>query len=130
MGGRFTVIPAGEELSTYLLHQRFERGIRSLRGGLRFANRDVDSLRIQVSILREANERLEQRVAALERAPEPARRPIPAFPAQLGWGLVALTILFGLVAFRPRRKASLATPVDPPIMERIDDPEKEPALRS
>jgi hypothetical protein len=33
VGGRFTVIPAGEELSTYLLRQRFERGIRSLRGG-------------------------------------------------------------------------------------------------
>jgi hypothetical protein len=122
--GWFRVIPSGEDVGTYLLRERLEQSTRSLRHDLRVADRKVASLEHELGLVSDDNRRLEMRVAALERARRPAARPTPAFPAPIGWALVGLTVLFGLVAFRPRRRPVLAS--DPPAIERIEDPEREP----
>jgi hypothetical protein len=87
----------------------------------------VDGLEDRVEALRDENRRLELRVAGLERASKSEPRPTPGFPAPIGWILVALTVLFGLVAFRPRNRQILAP--DPPPVERIEDPDREMAIR-
>ena len=128
MGGWFRVLPSGVNVTTYLLRERLEQSTSSLRHRIRVADRESEALEDQVGMLRDDNRQLELRVAGLERAAKPEARPAPGLPAPLGWGLVALTVLFGLVAFRPRRK--LSPPAEPPNIERIDDPDREMAIRS
>jgi hypothetical protein len=127
MGGWFRVVPSGQDLSTFLLRERFLQATRSLRHRIRAADRHVDGLEDRVEALRDENRRLELRVAGLERASKSQPRPTPGFPAPIGWILVALTVLFGLVAFRPRNRQILAP--DPPPVERIEDPDREMAIR-
>jgi hypothetical protein len=123
MGGWFDVVPIGQDVSTYLLRERFEQATRSLRHRIRAADRRATALEDQVGILRDENRRLELRVAGLERASR-SERPTPGFPAPIGWILVTLTVLIGLMAIRPRRRPVLSP--DPPSIERIDDSEREP----
>jgi hypothetical protein len=77
----------------------------------------LDELRTEVGLLEQQLERRERSVAN-------ERPPATGFPVLLGWLLVGLTVAFGLVAFRPRRRPVLAP--DPPAIERIDEPEREP----
>jgi hypothetical protein len=128
--GWFRVIPGGEDGATYLVQERLEKVRRTLRqrarqamDRAREAEHDARGLQQEVNRLRETNRRLAQRIASFERAG--ARAPRPAgFPVVLGWLLVGLTVVFGLVVFRPRRRPVLAP--DPPAIERIDEPEREP----
>jgi hypothetical protein len=131
VGGWFQAVPSHELIPLYASADRTEQRIRSLRGQARTADRRADELAGEVRDLRDANERLEQRVAVLERAARPAPNRPADFPAPLGWALVALTVLAGLVMFRPRRRPapSLTTPSEAPAVERIDAPDREPALR-
>lgn len=86
--------------------------------------RQLDVLRVQFDALRTEMKLLEQRLDRQQRPPREEPTPPASFPAPIGWILVALTVLFGLVAFRPRRTAAMSP--DPPEIERIDDREREP----
>jgi hypothetical protein len=127
MGGWFDVLASGQDVSNYLLRERLEQATRSFRHRIRAADRQVSALEGQLGMLRDENRRLEVRVAGLERASKSEPLPTPGFPAPIGWILVALTVLFGLVAFRPRRRGALSP--DPPTIERIEDPDREMAIR-
>jgi hypothetical protein len=131
-GGWFQVVPSHDLIPLYESRDRLKERVRALRGKVGTVDRRNDSLAHEVGILRDANRALEHRLAQLERARRPDPATAPEIPAPVGWALVGLTVLFGLLAFRPRRKAppAPATPIEPPNMERIDDPDREPALRS
>jgi hypothetical protein len=135
--GWFRVIPSDQDVSTYLLRDRLEEARRTLRQRARAtkhraveAEHEARVLEQEVGRLRHGNRQLGEQVAALRRSLKRAPQ-APGFPAPIGWLLVGLTVLFGMLAFRPRRKAPPArvTPMDPPAMERIDDPDPEAALR-
>jgi hypothetical protein len=131
-GGWFQVVPSQDVIPLYESRDRLQERVRALGGKVGMVDRRNDSLAHEVSVLRDANRALEQRLVQLERAQRRDPGPVAEVPAPVGWALVGLTVLFGLLAFRPRRKASSAggMPVDPPVMERIDNPDREPALRS
>jgi hypothetical protein len=131
VGGWFQVVPSHDLIPLYESHDRLQERVRALRGKVGTVDRRNDSLAHEVSVLRDANRALEQRLGQLERARRPEPASVPEIPAPVGWALVGLTVLFGMLAFRPHRKAppGRATPMDPPAMERIDDPDPEPALR-
>jgi hypothetical protein len=131
VGGWFHVVPTGDLISLYASRDRMAQQVRSLRGNLRRSDRRAEGLGEELREIREANEKLERKVAGLERASTtPAPRPA-RFPAPLGWGLVGLTIVLGLVMFRPRRRRAplVDGPVEPPLVEWIEPSDREPALR-
>jgi len=131
VGGWFHVVPTGDLISLYASRDRIAQQVRSLRGSLRMSDRRAEGLAEELREIREANEKLERKVAGLERASTtPAPRPA-RFPAPLGWGLVGLTIVLGLVMFRPRRRRAPVVngPVEPPLVEWIEPSDREPALR-
>jgi hypothetical protein len=131
VGGGFRVIPSGQDVTTFLLREHLQETRRKLQGRLeeargraREASVEARVLARQVGLLRHANRQLGEQIAALERASQGQPRTPAGFPSVLGWVLVGLTVLFGLIAFRPRRRLMLRP--DPPAIERIDEADREP----
>jgi hypothetical protein len=124
--GWFRVVPSRDVAPVYAARDRLKQRVHSLIDNARRSDRRAEALAGDVRELRKENLFLERRVNELARVRRPTEPPAE-FPAPLGWALVAFTVLFGLVAFRPRR-ARPAT-MDPPSIERIDDPEREIAIR-
>jgi hypothetical protein len=124
-GGSMRIATSPEMATIMRLRDRLEAGLRQAERGSRRSARgfreEVGSLRLETRVLSRQVGELEAKLAKL--TARSRRPPAPAFPAPIGWILVALTILFGLVAFRPRR-AHLLSP-DPPEIERIDEAEHE-----
>jgi hypothetical protein len=132
--GWFRVIPSRDVAPVYAARDRLREQLRSLKDNVRNSDRRAEDLAHEVRLLeqevgrlRYANRQLGEEVAARRSMSERAERLAHRFPAPVGWILVVLTVLFGLVAFRPRRRPLLHP--DPPEVERIYDPEREPALR-
>lgn len=132
-GGSIRIAASSEAAAIMRLKDRLAEELRlarrDLRRGTRGLEAEVGSLRAENLVLAR---RLGELETELEDATSSSRRTRPvAFPAPIGWMLVGITVLFGLLAFRPRRKASPASamPMDPPVMERIDDSDREPAIR-
>jgi len=120
VGGSIRIAASYEMARIMRLGERLDEALRDTR---QLGRREQD-LRQEVFAVETRNRLLEARIAALERAPKPESRPAPGFPAPIGWLLVAVTVLFGLVAFRPRKRPVLAP--DPPAIERIDEADREP----
>jgi hypothetical protein len=131
-GGSIRVAASPEEAAIMRLDDRLDEVLRVAR---REGRRAATAFKQEVVSLRTENRMLARRIGELEAKfdesswrPEPA--PPAAVPAPVGWALVGLTILFGLLAFRPRRKAPAPPmPMDAPVQKRIEGPDREPALR-
>jgi hypothetical protein len=127
LAGSSIRIASSAEMATMLrLQDRLEAGLRRAK---RSAHRAAKGFRHEVGYVRGETRSLARRVGELEEKLEQATRrsrqtPVTGFPTLIGWILVALTVIFGLVAFRPRRRGVLAP--DPPAIERIEDPERDP----
>lgn len=132
-GGSIRIAASAEMAAIMRLQDRLEAGLSRAE---RNARRGTSDLRAEAESLRAETRVLARRVGELEAELEkvtslPGRTPAITFPGPIGWVLVGLTVLFGLLAFRPRRRAARAgaTPMDPPVHERIDDPDRVPVLR-
>jgi hypothetical protein len=130
-GGWFQVAPSHDVIPLYESKDRLQERVRALGGKVAAVDRRNDSLAHEVSVLGDANRALEERLAQVERAKRPDPGPVGDVPAPLGWGLVGLTIVFGLLMFRPRRRRAPVVngTVEPPLVEWIEPSDREPALR-
>jgi hypothetical protein len=129
LAGSSIRIAASSEMAAIMrLEDRLDARLHVAR---RVARRDVRGLADEIQSLRTENQVLAGRVDELqadldEVARRSRRAASPGFPSPIGWVLVALTVLFGIVAFRPRRRPVLHP--DPPAIERIEAPEREPVV--
>jgi hypothetical protein len=131
VGGSILIAESEAMARVVRLEERFELAREMARQDARRLKREVHNLGLQLDALQTRNKLLEARAETLEAARRATpRRPDP-FPAALGWGLVGLTIVLGLVMFRPRRRRApdVDGPVEPPLVEWIEPSDREPALR-
>jgi hypothetical protein len=127
VGGSIRIVRSPGMAAMMHAQERLRLVRNMARADSRRTGRELHVLRVQLNGLRAEVEVLEDRLESRERSSREDASAPTRFPAPVGWILVALTVLFGLVAFRPRRRPPFAP--DPPELERIDDPEREPVMR-
>ena len=123
-GGSIRIASSPAMAATLHLEDRLHLTRQMARHDSRRMERQLRVVRVQLDELRTEVGLLEQQLERRERSVANERPSATGFPVLLGWLLVGLTVAFGLVAFRPRRRPVLAP--DPPAIERIDEPEREP----
>jgi hypothetical protein len=124
LGGTIRVASSATMSTVLRLEDRL-KVVREMAGYQeRRTERQVHVLRVQLNALRTDVKLLDQRLDRRLHSSSDEPAGVTSFPAPVGWLLVGLTILFWLVAFRPRRRPVLAP--YPPAIERIEETDREP----